>query len=101
MARRTRRLVPVGEMGLMPMPESTRICFGPSFSISLFRKSMQLFDFGRAGFPLDADINVFGVFAEDDDVHALGVLHGRGNAGEIAHRAGRRRRDREAGAGRR
>ena len=62
-----------------------RICLGPPLSISLFREFDQLLDFGRAGFPLDADVNVFGVLAEDDDVHALGMLHGRRHAGEIAH----------------
>ena len=82
MARRTRRLVPKGEMGLMVMPESVRICLGPPPSISLFRNSISFLHFGRAGLPLDADVNVLGVFAEDHDVHALGMLHGEGTPGK-------------------
>ena len=35
---------------------------------------------GSSLLPLDAGVNVFGVFAEDDDVHALGMLHRRGHA---------------------
>ena len=71
----------------MPTPESVRICLGPPPSMSLFRNSISFLHFGRAGFPLDADVNVLGVFAEDDDVHALGMFHGRRHALEIAHRA--------------
>ena len=46
MALRTSRLVPVMEMGLMPTPESIRICLGPPFSISLFRNSSSFFTSG-------------------------------------------------------
>src|SRR2546429_866943 len=50
MARRTRRLVPVGEIGLIPTPESQRICFFPSFSISLFKNSSSFFTSGVPDF---------------------------------------------------
>src|SRR6266478_7656414 len=40
-----------------------------------------------AFFPFDPDVNVLRVFAEDNDVHALGMLHGRRHAGVILHRA--------------
>src|SRR5208283_3597911 len=43
----------------------------------------ELGTFGRAFFPFDAHVDVFGVFAEDDYVHALGMLHGRDAAVEI------------------
>src|SRR6266403_970109 len=43
MARRTSRFVPVGEIGLIPTPESQRICFFPSFNISLLRNSSSFF----------------------------------------------------------
>ena len=46
----------------------------------------QFLHFRRAGFPFDPDINVFGIFAKDDDVHALGMFHRRRHALEIAHR---------------
>ncbi len=45
-ARRTRRLVPVGEIGLMPTPESQRICFGPPLSMSLLRNSSSFLTSG-------------------------------------------------------
>ena len=37
--------------------------------------------------PFDAGVNVFGILAEDDHVHALGMLHRRGHALVILHRA--------------
>src|SRR3984885_11603205 len=37
--------------------------------------------------PLDADVHVFGVLAEDHQVHALGMLHRRGHALVVLHRA--------------
>src|SRR5207302_10077637 len=45
-ARRTSLFVPVGEIGLRPTPESQRICFLPSFSISLFKNSSSFFTSG-------------------------------------------------------
>ena len=42
---------------------------------------------GSSLLPLDAGVNVFGVFAEDDDVHALGMLHRRRHALVVLHRA--------------
>src|SRR5271157_683706 len=45
-ARRINLFVPVGEIGLIPTPESQRICFFPSFNISLFRKSSNFFTSG-------------------------------------------------------
>ena len=42
---------------------------------------------GSSLLPLDAGVDVFGVLAEDDDVHALGMLHGRGHALVVLHRA--------------
>ena len=83
---RTRRLVPVIEIGLMPTPESRRICFLPPFSMSLFRNSISRRSFRRSLLPLDAGVNVFGVLAEDDDIHALGMLHRRRHALVILHR---------------
>ena len=50
-------------------------------------------EFDQAGalssslFPLDAGIDVFGVLAVDDHVHALGMLHRRRDALVILHRA--------------
>src|ERR1039458_6855915 len=46
----------------------------------------QLLRLRRSLFPLDARINVFGVLAVDDDVHALGMLYRRRNALVILHR---------------
>ncbi len=46
---------------------------------------MSLITFGSALFPFDADVHVFRIFAEDDDVHALGMLHGRGHSGIVLH----------------
>src|SRR2546430_5955418 len=86
MARRTRRFVPVGEMGLMPTPESQRICFLPSFSISLFKNSRS-FRFRRAGFPLDADVNVLGILAEDEHIHFFRFANRGRHALKIAHGA--------------
>src|ERR1019366_7262667 len=40
---------------------------------------------GRAFFPFDTGVNVFCVFAEDNDVHALGMLHGRGHTSVVLH----------------
>src|SRR5208282_3833121 len=42
---------------------------------------------GRALLPFDAGVNVFRIFAEDDNVHALRMLHGRRHAGVVLHRA--------------
>ena len=64
----------------MPMPESERICFLPPLSMSLFRNSISFCSLGRSLLPLDAGVDVFGVLAEDDDVHALGMLHRRRHA---------------------
>src|SRR5579864_8350547 len=36
--------------------------------------------------PLDARVNVFGILPEDHDVHALGMLHRRGDALVVLHR---------------
>ena len=47
----------------------------------------QLLGLRRSLLPLDAGVNVFRVLAEDHDVHALGMLHRRGNALVILHRA--------------
>ena len=47
----------------------------------------QLFCFRSAGAPFDSRVHVFGVFAEDHHVHALGIRHGRRHAVKIAHRA--------------
>ena len=43
--------------------------------------------FGRALLPFDAGVDVLGVLAEDHHVQPLRLLHGRGHAGEVAHRA--------------
>ena len=46
----------------------------------------QPFGIRRPLFPFDSGVNVFCVFAEDDNVHALGMLHGRRHSGVILHR---------------
>ena len=47
----------------------------------------DLLRLGRAAGVLDAGVDVLGVLAEDHHVHLLRVLHRRGHAGEVAHRA--------------
>ena len=47
-----------------------------AFQHVMVKEFDQAFGVGRAFFPFDAGVNVFCVFAEDDDVHALGMLHG-------------------------
>ena len=47
----------------------------------------HLLRLGRAAGVLDAGVDVLGVLAEDDHVGQLGLLHGRGDAGEVLHRA--------------
>src|SRR5262249_34922022 len=42
---------------------------------------------GRIRRPLDARVHVLGVLAEDDHVHVFRLLHRRGDAVEVAHRA--------------
>ena len=44
---------------------------GPQF---VAQEGDELGGFGRPGLVFDACIDVFGVFAEDDHVHALGML---------------------------
>ncbi len=83
MAARMRRLEPISEMGLMPMPEPSRM----GQPISARRNAASLSASGRALLDLVAGVDVLGVLAEDDHVHELGVEHGRGDAGEPAHRA--------------
>ena len=46
MARRTSRFVAMGDIGLMPTPESSRMRFLSFFSITLFRKSINIFAAG-------------------------------------------------------
>ena len=53
----------------------------------LLEEADDLLRVGRAGGPLDAGVDVLRVLAEDHHVHELGALHGRRNAGEVAHRA--------------
>ncbi|MNF58425.1 hypothetical protein D3C84_399800 [compost metagenome] len=47
----------------------------------------DLVRFRRAGFPLDAGINIFGILPEDGHVDVAGLLHRAGHAFEPAHRA--------------
>src|SRR5229473_94056 len=84
-ARRTSRFVPVGEIGLIPTPESQRICFLPSFSISLFRNSKSFFA-SRPGLPLNPDVNVLGILPKDEHIHFFRRAHGGGNARKVPHR---------------
>ena len=42
---------------------------------------------GRSGVPLDAGVDVFGIFAKDDHVGLLRMLHGGRDAVEVADRA--------------
>ena len=53
----------------------------------LLEERAELFRLVGAGRELDPRVDVLGVLAEDDHVHLLGVLHGRGDALEPAHRA--------------
>ena len=64
----------------MPTPESVRTFFLVLESSSSLRKAISLAASALAFFELDARVHVLGVFAEDDDVHALRVLHRAGNA---------------------
>ena len=57
----------------------------PSAQHVLIEEVDQLFHLGRARFPLDANVNVFGIFAVDHHVQALGMAHRGRNAGKIAH----------------
>src|SRR5215469_13431157 len=56
------------------------------FQHFLVQEFQKLLYFGRAASPLDPDINVFRVFAEDDHVHFFWLANGGGNAFEIPHR---------------
>src|SRR5216117_2235366 len=78
-ARRTSRFVPVGEIGLMPTPESQRICFLPSFSMSLFKNSSSFF---ASGVPLfhSMPINVFRIHTENKYIQPFRMLHGGRNS---------------------
>ncbi len=71
----------------MPTPESSRIFFRGALEHFVVQEIDEFFHFRRAGAPFDSGVHVFGVLAEDHDVHALGIAHGRGHAGEITHRA--------------
>ena len=83
MAARMRRLEPISEIGLIPMPEPSRM----GQPISLAQEGGQLVGLGRALLHLVAGVDVLGVLPEDDHVDQLGVQHRRGDAGEPAHRA--------------
>ena len=69
------------------MPESIRTCFlflsSRQQGVYKFNQPLRL---GRSFAPLDAGVNVFGILAEDDDVHLFGMAHGRGHAGDKLHR---------------
>ena len=74
------------ETGLMPMPEVSgkRILVTP---ISFMQELDQLLGLVAAGLVLDAGVDVLRVLAEDHHVDLLGLLHRRGHALEVAHRA--------------
>ena len=57
-----------------------------AFQHVVVQKFEQLFCFGRARLPLDADVHVFGIFTEDEDVQFFGMLNRGGNSFEVAHR---------------
>src|ERR1700674_1041456 len=57
-----------------------------AFQHVLVEEFDQAFGVGRAFFPFDSGVNVFCVLAEDDNVHALGMLHGRRHTGVVLHR---------------
>src|SRR3990172_8113659 len=61
-ARRTSRLVPKGEMGLMLTAESQRICFLLPASMSLFRNSSSFF---TSGVPERMNVVIFRENTED------------------------------------
>jgi hypothetical protein len=71
----------------MPTPSSERRfrpkrIFLKSFGKFLRQELQDLLRLGRAALVIDARVNVLGVLAEDDHVHLLRMLHGRGDAGE-------------------
>src|SRR6185312_6232159 len=51
------------------------------------QKADQLLGLGCAFLELDAGVDILGVLAEDDHVQRLRLLHGRGHARVVAHRA--------------
>ena len=71
----------------MPTPESARTFFLPPLSRSSLRKEISRAASSRALLELDARVHVFSVFAKDDDVDLLGMLHRAGHALVVLHRA--------------
>ena len=82
MAARIRRFDPNSEMGLMPIPDPSRIV--PPHLLA--QEGGQLVGLGRVSLSFEAGVDVLGVLAEDDHVHLFGVEHRRGDAGEPTHR---------------
>ena len=87
MARRTRRLVPKMEMGLMPTPESVADFFLAALEHVVVEEVDELLGVGSAFAELDARVDVFGVLAEDHDVELFRMLYGAGHARVVLHGA--------------
>ena len=84
-ALRTRRFVPSSEIGLMPTPT----VFGKAdlrHAHFVAEEFQQLDCGGAVGFPFDAGVDVFRVFAKDHHVGFLGMHDRARHAGEPSHR---------------
>ena len=71
----------------MPMPRVFADLLLAALEHVVVEEVDHLLDFRRAFLELDACVDVFGIFTEDDDVELLRVLHRAGNALVILHRA--------------
>src|SRR2546427_6903017 len=56
------------------------------FQHFVVQKLEEFFRFGRSGFPLDADINIFGILAKDEHVHFFRLANRRRHAFKISYR---------------
>ena len=72
----------------MPIPEvSGKRILAYSLGKCFLEQLLEGLDAFAAVLELDAGVDIFGVLAEDDHVHVLGVLDRGGHALEVAHRA--------------
>ena len=87
-ALRTWRWLPCLLTGLMPMPDPSRILalaqLGVGGDHHLVEVFAQLLADGVIGCPLNAHVDVFGVFPINDHVQILGTLVGTGGAAVVA-----------------
>ncbi len=88
-AERNRRSVPSCETGLMPMPDvSGKRILRVLLRERLLEELEELLVVRRAGFELDAGVDVFGVLAEDHHVDLVRRFTGEGTP--LNQRTGRR-----------